>query len=113
MLAVPVHPYSSRLHYLSPLGARDRFERASERRAAAGFDLDEGHQATSPGYEIQLDSADAKAMRDDLPTAALEKPNRVLLTSEAPLVAVIGPIVGIAVNAARHATKLSGCASPE
>jgi hypothetical protein len=113
VLAVPVHPDSRRLHYISPLAARDRFEWAPERRVAPGFDFNEGHQVTAPGHQIQLDSADAKAMRDNLPASALEKPNRLLLTGEAPLVAIISPIVGIAVNAARHATKLSGCASLE
>ncbi len=95
-----VHPDPRRFHYFPPLGAGDRFERAPERRAAPGFDLDEGNQLTSSGHQVQLDSADAKAMGNDVPATALEKPNRVFFTGEAALVPRIGPIRGIAMNAA-------------
>ena len=62
---------------------------------------------TAPGDQVQLDAADAKAMRDDLPAAGLEITDRLLFTGKAALVARVGPVRWIAVNAARHDEKIS------
>jgi len=37
---------------------------------------------TAPGDQVQLDPADAKAMRDDLPASRLEVADRLLLPRE-------------------------------
>jgi hypothetical protein len=89
---VTVHPNARRLHYFSPLGARHSLERTAESRAAPGFDLDEGNQMPSSGHQVELDSADAKAVGNNVPTAALEIPHRVLFTGEPSLMTRIGPI---------------------
>lgn len=100
-----IHPDPRRFHYLPPLGARDRLKRAAECHPTARFDFEEGNEVTAPGDEIQLDATDPKAVRYDLPALALEIANRLLFTGEATTVAIVGPIVGIAVNAARHAAE--------
>ena len=61
---------------------------------------------TAPGHQVQLDSADAKAVCDDFPTAALEIPYRLLFAGESPLMPGVAPIRWIAMNTARHSDKL-------
>jgi len=46
---------------------------------------------TSSGHEIQLDSADAKAMRDDFPATTLQKADRLFFTGKTTLVARVRP----------------------
>lgn len=107
-LTVSVHPDPCRFHYLSALRTSHGFERASKCRAAPGFDLDEGNQMPSPGHQIQLDAADPKAMRNDIPATTLEKADGKLFAGEAPLMTGIGPARWIAVNTARHALETIG-----
>ena len=66
---------------------------------------------TSSGHQVQLDSADAKAVSDNVPTAALEIPDGVLFTGEPSLMSRIGPIRWITMNAARHGDKLRALAA--
>jgi hypothetical protein len=102
----PIHPDARCFHYFSPLGARHRFERAAERRVAARFHFEERDQVSAPRNEIELDSPHAEAVGDKLPTAALQKPDRLLFTGEAPLMSRVAPIRWITMNAARHSDKL-------
>src|SRR5438874_5505628 len=104
-MPVTVHPHPRRFHYLAPLGTRYRLERTPECRAAAGFDLEERNQMTSPGDHVQLDAADPKPMRDDLPASGLEVTDRLLLAGEPPLMPRVAPIRRIAMNAAGHAQE--------
>jgi len=60
----------------------------------------------SSGHKVELDSADAKAVCNNVPTAALEIPHRVLFTGEPSLMTRIGPIRWITMHAARHSDKL-------
>ncbi|HLQ16804.1 MAG TPA: hypothetical protein VK256_13230 [Candidatus Eisenbacteria bacterium] len=60
----------------------------------------------SAGDQVELDSADAKAVRDDFPAAALEIPHRVLFTGEPSLMTRIGPVRWITMNAAGHSDKV-------
>jgi len=110
LLPITVHPNARRFYYFSPLGPCDSLERTPESRSAPSFDLDEGNQMTAPDHQVQLDSANAKAVRDDFPPAALEIPHRLLFAGEPPLMPGVAPIRWIAMNAARHSDKL--CALP-
>ena len=105
--AVPiaVHPGPGCFHYLPPLGPRDRLKRAPECQPTARFDFEKGNEVAAPGDEVQLDATDPKAVRHDLPALALEIANRLLFTGEATTVAIVSPVVRIAVDAARHAAE--------
>ncbi len=61
---------------------------------------------TASGHEVQLDSADPKAMRDHVPSTALEVTDRVLFAGETPTMSRVAPFRWIAVNAARHAPEI-------
>ena len=102
----PIHPNPRRLHDFAPFGTRNRFERAPECQPAPGFDLDERDQATASSDDVDLDPTCAKAMRHDLPPAALKIAHRLLFTGEPALMAEVGPFRRIAVYAARHGAKL-------
>jgi hypothetical protein len=86
-----VHPNARRFHDFSPLGACHRLKRAPERRAPPSFDFEESHQMTTPSHQVQLDPANPKAMRDDFPASAFEKPYRLFFTGEPPLMPRIAP----------------------
>jgi len=75
-LSVAVHPNARGFHDFSPFGTGHRLEGTPERRATTGFDLEERDEMTSPGDQVQLDPADAKAMRDDFPATTLQKADR-------------------------------------
>src|SRR5712691_3572414 len=105
-LAKSVHPDPRRLHDLAALGAGDRFEWAAERRVATSFDFEEGDQVAAACDEVQLDPADAKPVRDDLPPTALQKAHRLFLAGEPTLVPRVSPVRWIAVHPARHGAKV-------
>jgi hypothetical protein len=98
-LPVSVHPNSRRLHYLAPLSAGHGFEGAAEGRSPPRFHLDERNERTAPRDEVDLDAADPKPMRHDIPAPHLEIPDCLLFTGKAAPVTGIRPGIWITVNA--------------
>ena len=101
-----IHPNAGRLHNLSPFPSRHGFERTAERESSADFHFHEGDETAAPGDEIDLDSTDAKAMRQDFPATTLKITHRLLFTGEAAPMTRVFPIRGIAVDATRHGDNL-------
>ena len=108
-----VHPNPSGLHDFATLGAGDGLERTAEGGPPPRLHFEEGNQVAAPRDKVQLDPSNAKAVRDDLPTAGLQVTDRLLFTGQSSLLTRIAPMFRVAVNAARHAQKLAGFASPQ
>src|SRR5436309_317091 len=99
---VPVHPHARRLHQLPPLRAGHGFERAAERGSSPRLHLDEGHQASLAGDQVDLRVADPEPVRHDVPTAGQEVLDRLFLAGEAALAAVVGPRGRVRAHPVRH-----------
>ena len=108
-----VHPNPSGLHDFATLGAGDGLERTAEGGPPPRLHFEEGNQVAAPRDKVQLDPSNAKAVRDDLPTAGLQVTDRLLFTGQSSLLTRVAPMFRVAVNAARHAPKLAGFASPQ
>src|SRR5437868_6135590 len=104
-LAAAVHPHARRLHQLAPLGARDRLERAAERRPAAGFHLHEADQVSLAGNQVDLGVTHPEPMRHDVAPARQEVTDGLLLPRQAAPLALVLPFRRIAPQPALHAVQ--------
>src|SRR5438874_5564901 len=104
-LAAAVHPHARRLHQLAPLDARDRLERAAERRPAAGFHLHETDQVPLTRDQVDLGVTHPEPMRHDVAPARQEVTDRLLLPRQAAPLALVLPFRWIAPQPDLHAVQ--------
>src|SRR6266496_3168733 len=106
-LPMPVDPAPGDLHHLAPLLTRHRLERRPEPLPAPHLHFEERDQPAAAGDEVDFGAPHPEAVGHDVPPLRLQVGDRLLLTGEAILVALVRPRRGVAAQTASHGRKLT------
>jgi hypothetical protein len=105
---VPDHPSPGCFDDFAPLGTGDGFEWTAKCHPPARLHFYKGNEVAPPRDDVDLDPANAKPVRHDIPATTLEVSDRLFFGRESKTMARITPLFRIAVDAARHVRTYNG-----